>query len=38
MHSVLYYVSRNARVAMAVGIVLACVSTAGAIGWITAPV
>jgi len=38
MHGVLEYVSRNVRVAMALGIVFACVSTAGAIGWLTAPV
>lgn len=38
MHSVLYFVSRNVRVATVVGIVFAAVSTAGAIGWLTAPV
>lgn len=35
---VFVFVHRNARVALAVGIVAAAVGAAGAIGWITAPV
>lgn len=38
MASLLYFVSRNGRIAAVVGVVLAAVSIAGAIGWITAPV
>jgi hypothetical protein len=36
--SILFFVSRNARVAAAVTIVAASVSAATVIGWITAPV
>ena len=36
--SILFFVSRNARVAVAVTIVAASVSAASVIGWITAPV
>jgi len=38
MGSILYFVSRNARIAVALGVVFAAVSAAGAIGWMTAPV
>ena len=38
MHSVLYFVGRNARIATVAGIVFAAITTAGAIGWLTAPV
>ncbi len=38
MFSVFQFIHRNARVAFAVGIVAAAVSTASIIGWITAPV
>jgi len=38
MSSLLYLVSRNVRIAVAVGVVFAAVSAAGAIGWMTAPV
>ena len=36
--SILFFVSRNARVAAAVTIVAASVSAATVIGWMTAPV
>jgi hypothetical protein len=36
--SILFFVNRNARVAVAVTIVAASVSAASVIGWITAPV
>ena len=36
--SILYFVSRNARVAAAITIVAATVSAATVIGWVTAPV
>jgi len=32
------FIHRNARVALAVGVIAAAVSAAGAIGWITAPI
>ena len=35
---ILVFVSRNARVGLAVAVVAAAVGAAGAIGWITAPV
>jgi hypothetical protein len=38
MASILYFVHRNARVATALGVVAFAVSTAGVIGWMTAPV
>jgi hypothetical protein len=38
MGSLLYFVHRNARVAMTLGVVVFAVSMAGAIGWMTAPV
>jgi hypothetical protein len=38
MVSILDFVHRNARVATALGVVFFAVSTAGAIGWMTAPV
>lgn len=38
MVSILGFVHRNARVAMALGVVAFVMSTAGAIGWMTAPV
>jgi len=38
MGSILDFMHRNGRVATALGVVLFAVSTAGAIGWMTAPV
>lgn len=38
MGAILYFVSRNGRIVIALGVVFAAVSAAGAIGWITAPV
>ncbi len=38
MADILYFVHRNARFATALGVVIFAVSTAGAIGWMTAPV
>lgn len=38
MVSILDFVHRNARIATALGVVVLAVSTAGAIGWMTAPV
>ena len=38
MFGVFQFIHRNARIALAVGIVTAAVSTASVIGWITAPV
>lgn len=38
MFSVLDFIHRNARIATALSVVVVAVSTAGAIGWMTAPV
>jgi hypothetical protein len=32
------FIHRNARIALAIGIVTAMVGAAGAVGWITAPI
>jgi hypothetical protein len=37
MH-VLYFLNRNARVAVVVGVAVAALGAAGTIGWITAPI
>lgn len=36
--NLLYFLNRNARVALAIALGVAALSAAGAIGWITAPV
>lgn len=38
MGDILYFVHRNARIAVVVGVVMAVVGAAGAIGWLTAPI
>lgn len=38
MAAVLGFMSRNMRIAVAIGVVAAAVGGAGAIGWITAPI
>ncbi|CAN5274007.1 hypothetical protein BH10PSE2_BH10PSE2_23960 [soil metagenome] len=38
MDHLFHFMHRNARIVAALGVVAACVSTAGAIGWLTAPV
>ena len=38
MANVLDFIHRNARIATALSMVVVAVSTAGAIGWMTAPV
>ncbi len=38
MGNILDFVTRNGRIATALGVVVFAVSTAGAIGWMTAPV
>tara|TARA_R110002124_G_scaffold28602_2_gene100666 strand:+ start:922 stop:1044 length:123 start_codon:yes stop_codon:yes gene_type:complete len=35
---IFFFILRNARIAVAIGIVTAAVSAAGAVGWITAPI
>lgn len=37
MTSILGFMSRNVRIALAAAIVAGCVGAAGAIGWMTAP-
>jgi len=36
--SILYFLHRNARVALGVGLCVGALGAAGAIGWITAPI
>jgi hypothetical protein len=38
MFGVFEFINRNARIAIAVGVVVAAVGAAGAIGWLTAPI
>lgn len=38
MAGILGFMSRNARIAVAIGVVAAAVGGAGAIGWMTAPI
>lgn len=38
MTVILGFMSRNVRIAVAIGVVATAVCTAGAIGWLTAPI